>query len=644
MTGNDGHADGDFTQIALLRNDDGGLRIDKFSTFFDPQVEESLLRLSNEMKAWDILAVEKLLCDVKSIDPDFHVRQYETAITSVLRRYVQYVNEVIDRVQTQESVPLLGSSMHKWWIYPNSISIIHAYSRAIREYEVNREAASEAAHKLEDDASSRLLKTYELSIALQELLLEALQEYELKFDEYVDRAESILPGIFSNKDYCRSFQDRFGKSELDYFILSGNNVIVASMDEYIHAYKLEQLYAEFNRLEEGAAIANRFLGRHRYGVDIDKACNLSMIIETNFGFGQSSYFNATLSYKGVRAISAYFVIFYRVAQMAEFSGSTYSYEVWESSFPVCFERIKDINNEYLSIGEARFVDRYFRRSLIDLAKLLHIVANSDTFLEVTTMSRLNDLTGKTVSQLVSVSDFDEIELELSASERERAHDLYAVILSRLQNGEAVHLGEDKVIDDMIRALSEPTRHLSVLQRLIRHDLIRSEVISALRDNGEYADCAFGIVDELLPQETGMATETLKGYSLIDYRATVVSRIISLMERLQEIASLVDFDAIISELFATSKQVCEQAQSYRTDEIAPRLMELAPIRDGLNSRLENLRERREQRLKEESETDDIDMRIQDLVDELEPVIYEVHQLEAQDSRLESFVESVGTLGT
>lgn len=597
-----------------------------------------------QMKAWDTLAVEKLQCDVKSIDPDFHVRQYDTVISSVLRRYIQYVNEVIGHVQTQEPIPLISSSIHDWWIYPSSISRIHTYSRAIREYEVNREAVREAARKLEDDDSSRLLRTYELSIALQGLLLEALQEYESKFDEYVDRAESILPGIFSKKDYCRSFQDRFGRSELDYYILPGNNDIVASMDEYVRAYKLEQLYAEFDRLGDGAAIANRFLGRHQYGIDIDKACDLSMIIRTNLGFGQSSYFNATLSYKGVQAINAYFVIFYRVAQMAEFSGSTYNYEVQESSFPVCFERIKDINDEFLSIGEARFVDRYFRQSLIDLAKLLHIVANSDTFLEVTTISRLNDLTGKTVSQLVPVNSFDDIDLELSTPEREWVHELCDAILSRLQNGEAVHLNEDARIDDLLRTLSQPTSHLSVLQRLIRHDLIRSEVISVLRDNDEHVNCAFDIVNELLPQETGMATESLEGYDLIDYRAAVISRIISLMERLEEIASIVNLEAIIGELIATSKQVCEQAQSYRTDKIAPRLMELAPIRDDLNSRLENLHEHRKRQLEEGSETDDIDARIQNLVDELHTIASEMHQLGAQDSRLESFVKSVGVLGT
>ena len=79
-------------------------------------------------------------------------------------------------------------------------------------------------------------------------------------------------------------------------------------------------------------MANRYLGRHEYGIDIDKGCELSVLLRTNFGFGRSSYFNAILKYKGVSAINVYSIIFYRVAGMAQVSGSTFEYEVEEKSF------------------------------------------------------------------------------------------------------------------------------------------------------------------------------------------------------------------------------------------------------------------------------------------------------------------------
>lgn len=636
------HASREFPQIALLRNDDGSMRIGRFSTSFDPQIEESLLKLSSEMQAWDALAVDKLLDGMKSIDPDFHVGRNETAIFSILQRYIQDVKEVLNHIDVEEAFPLFSSSLHDWWIYPDSISRIQNYSQAIRKFDVDRESVLLAAHQLEGDDSSNLLKSYDEGIAMQEFLLESLQEYEAKFDDYIIRAEEILPGIFDRKDYCRSFLGKYGTGELDYYMYPGNNVIVASMNEYVEAYKLEQAQMEFDKQKGNVLLANRFLGRHLYSFDIDESCDLSVTLSTNFGFGKSSYFNATLNYKGVSAINAFFVIFYRVAGMTEFSGSTYDYEVHENSFPIFFENVRDINNEYLSIGEARFVDKYFRQSLVDLSKLLSIIANSDTFLEVTTLSRLNDLTGEKVSHLVPVGDFDDIDLELSAAEKEKALELSTKILPYMQNGEEILLGEDEEIDTLVRAMSEPAIHHSVLQSLIKQDLIRNELISLLNENDVPTKYVFEVVDGLLPQETGMRAKSFDGYGLIDYRATAVSRVISLMERLKEIAGLVNFDEIIDELFETSAKVCNQARSYKVSEIAPRLMELKPTKDELEEKLESLRDQKEQLLEENLETGGLDERIKILSDKLRPIASEVHQLEAQDSRLEAFINSVEQL--
>lgn len=118
-----------------------------------------------------------------------------------------------------------------------------------------------------------------------------------------------------------------------------------------------------------------------------------------------------------------------------------------------------------------------------------------------------------------------------------------------------------------------------MQRIVKLDLIRSKLVAELGRKDERSDYIVSVVNELLPEESGIQADTYTGYELIDFRAKTASRVLSLMERLTEIAKLVDFEEILMSFHSTIQQVCDQAKAYRKNEIAHRACEADAARKG-----------------------------------------------------------------
>ena len=112
-----------------------------------------------------------------------------------------------------------------------------------------------------------------------------------------------------------------------------------------------------------------------------------------------------------------------------------------------------------------------------------------------------------------------------------------------------------------------------------------------------------------------------------------------MERLTEIAKLVDFEEILMSFHSTIQQVCDQAKAYRKNEIAHRLAKLTPQEKEIEKQLNPLLEKKEKLGEASAETEEINKSIQELNKKLRLVSAEIYKLKTRDSRLESFIESV-----
>lgn len=655
------------SHLALYRNQDRSIHIGEFVTTIDEKAAESLRELARKMRTWDSKAVKRLEQEMSLAVPEPEMEFWE-----ILCRYQNDVKKIlaligadelyisedvydihrevrIDRLRSRNSPELYLKKKwpipHGWWIYPNSISYINYYTVPIEEFEVDHQSVLAAISAMEkEEDRMNMLSMFEEALSLQRLLRPALEEYRQKFEEYVTTAEGLIPGIFENFEkwsYCRKLSESFGNAELDDIFTPGNQTIVDYVDEYICAYDLEKARLEFKDTDNGLLLASRYLGENHpdESVYIDEERGLSVLLNTDFGFGMSSDFNATLQYKGVSAINTHYVIFYRFAGMAQSKASTYRYEVNESAFLKCFERIRDINNEYLELGEAEFVDKYFKQSLKDLSELLFVIANTNSFLQVTTLEKLESLIGNETHQLVPVTNFEEINLDLTTNEKEMISELGERMLIYLENGEALAKGVDKAIDSLTGRLSESTIADSLLQRIVKLDLIRSKLVAELGRKDERSDYIVSVVNELLPEESGIQADTYTGYELIDFRAKTASRVLSLMERLTEIAKLVDFEEILMSFHSTIQQVCDQAKAYRKNEIAHRLAKLTPQEKEIEKQLNPLLEKKKKLGEASAETEKINKSIQELNKKLRLVSAEIYKLKTRDSRLESFIESV-----
>ncbi len=627
------------SHVALYKNRDNSLKIGEYVTTVDEQAEEALCELAREMKDWDLDTAQMLKREMRQIDNRCCVGWHEPSLYEILNRYLDDVRRVLSFMNSESGQVGTQNTLHGWWTDRSSISYMMSYAKSIEDFSIERQTVLSAIDDLESEQPTDILSIYDEAVALQSLLKPVLAEYRKRFEDYVDQAESLIPGIFERKDYCRSFTGSYGTGELDYYITLGNQTIVNCVEEYIRAYELENAYIEFEDADNSLLMANRYLGRHEYGIDIDKGCELSVLLRTNFGFGRSSYFNAILKYKGVSAINVYSIIFYRVAGMAQVSGSTFEYEVEEKSFSTCFKNIRDLGKEYLKIGETLFVDKYFKQSLKDLSELLYVIAATNTFLQVTTLERLESLTGNTTCQLIPVDSFDEVSFELSTVDEEDICKLSERILVYLDNGESLSKGEDEAIDEIVNRLSESPHSNNVLQQIVRLDLIRSKLIANLGQQYDRPNHIVSVINGLLPQKDGLQAEAYEGYDLIDYRAWTVSRVLSLIDRITEIAKLVDFEEILEDIYSASLIVCKQAVDYKSDEIAPRLEAITAEEADLQEQLASLLEQKKSLEEMGTDAKEAETGIEELRERMSPISAKKALLEARAARLESFIESV-----
>lgn len=144
---------------------------------------------------------------------------------------------------------------------------------------------------------------------------------------------------------------------------------------------------------------------------------------------------------------------------------------------------------------------------------------------------------------------------------------------------------------------------------------------------------------MLPQKDGLQAEAYKGYDLIKYRASTVSRVLSLIDRITEIAKLVDFEETLEDIYSASLIVCKQAVDYKSDEIAPRLEAITAEEADLQEQLASLLEQKKSLEEMGTDTKEAETGIEELRERMSPISAKKALLEARAARLESFIESV-----
>lgn len=559
----------------------------------ESSVLDALHSASCEMIGWQEGLASEIIESMHSLDPRFDDQQSSAVsnnrgpIDFILDRYRSDLYTIGRFANTD--LGYLPTSIHSNWKSFNCVASLSVHANQIRGFDPEAAKKDVEGLELKHDDRSHLDSALSEAAQIRGFLLPALDAYEERFDRYVSDIEALVPGIFAHKSYCCNFTGAYGESELDYVIAPGNQCIVERVGQYYDAVLLEQLYAQYNSSDDIIAYSHRRLGWETFEIELDREAGLDMILKSNFGFGNSSYFMTLLRYKGINAINAPFLIFYSGVRKAEFAGYTYSYKISEESYLSCFENAVDLYDEYRRVGEGAFVERHFRKALSDLSDLLAIVAQTETFLEITTLERFSDLTSGSCNELIPDEGFSQISFELSERiVNEVDHIAETIWASQTANDS----GRSEIKGRIERIAGEGACHSRIkkLQELVTTDLIRNRLIVCLSRKTDNPTKVKELVDSIVPAEPGMYTKTFEGYELIGVRITKAEAVLSFIDRIKEIAEAVRFEAILSSMGNSCKTISEQANRYLAETIDPGLSVNIPKRDQAQAALKELDER------------------------------------------------------
>lgn len=614
----------------------------------DVSVENALRTLSGEMLSWDEAASDalvKAISDLRIMDRGPRVVRYahqntqDGRVLQISNRYSRLVRQLEYAIGRDPKPLFAAGASHDAWINPDSISCLFRCEADIREFDVSEQDVRRAAEALEEDGARALLDSFHAFKKMKPALAQAYNDYVERFESYVKSAERVLPGIFDRKNYCREFAKSYGTAELDYLITPGNYLITRHPEEYCRAHVLEALYKRYDASDEIVAYSHRRRGWTDFVILLEGSCDLKLVMKTNFGYGSTSYFMSTLAYKGINAINAQYIIYYYGANMTQYGASTFNYEVEESSFVTCFDEAVRIHDDYVNLGEGAFVDKYFRKSLSDLDGLLRFVAETDTFLQITSLDRLEQLTSNSEIELIPAGGVSKDDFELSGDEVNAALRASSEITQN-SSDEALGRAAEKLRGAL--AYMRLNRRLTEMQALIKENLVRDVIREDLGKRFGRTDKAAEVAAKLIPQREGEHVKTYKGYELHEARSKKAAKVIAIISRLAEIAEVSRFDGIVESLKSTCAMIGEQDKAFLAESIEPSLARLIPQRDSLKSKLKDIESQQARGLTREN-AEWLDRKAGEISEELRQVNETIAMFDNQRTELVRYIRSVNRLG-
>ncbi|MGM9797425.1 MAG: hypothetical protein ACI3ZY_07605, partial [Parabacteroides sp.] len=151
------------------------------------------------------------------------------------------------------------------------------------------------------------------------------------------------------------------------------SVFKVDSTRYIHQQKM---YEAFQKAENDPSVkmySREAIGWKGFTYKITD--DIDICISTNFGYGLSSYFTLTASYKGIALTPWSYPVKYFYVRMMDIIGITRPYEVKESSWYPALDFVKDFVNQSLSNPE-QFVKEYLMNEVDELMSgLRNIMVN-----------------------------------------------------------------------------------------------------------------------------------------------------------------------------------------------------------------------------------------------------------------------------
>jgi len=139
-------------------------------------------------------------------------------------------------------------------------------------------------------------------------------------------------------------------------------------DNIVNSYLIEQAYEICRKQPKIKAYSHRRCGWTKYNFKLNDI--FSVLIETNFGYGYSSYFCTTLVYDNIKIIPYSRLVLYRFANTMQLKRHTCDYSIMDDSWKLAFDFVKDACNDFMENGRESFVVKYMINECETLCDLL----------------------------------------------------------------------------------------------------------------------------------------------------------------------------------------------------------------------------------------------------------------------------------
>lgn len=224
---------------------------------------------------------------------------------------------------------------------------------------------------------------------------EELKEREQSRTEYNQRVYNYLKEKEGEDVFLNKVEETTEK-DIEKFIKEKKERYYKDCIRYIDAYNYKAKLSLCEADSGNVMYSKESIGWNSYEYKVNE--DVRIYVNTNFGYGYSSYFTLGLKYKGIDILPYSYVVNYFYADMRDIIRCTRNYDTSAGSWNLAFDFVEE-NANLAAKDPEKFCAKFLKNEInAMLAGLDHVVANPDAFLNKfsTMTSKDNDTSFITV--------------------------------------------------------------------------------------------------------------------------------------------------------------------------------------------------------------------------------------------------------
>lgn len=384
---------------------------------------------------------------------------------------------------------------------------------------------------------------------------------------FYEKVKSIDPLYVADKNYVADIKSSYSdfitytpkslESDFDFCYYSFGHYIKHLRISYLHT--ITRISIKYK--PEIKAYSHRKIGFNQEIFPIDK--NFRIDLDTNFGYGNSSYFSLKLFFKDIPIIPYSRVIYHRYANASTYLFSTNEYWLEDESWSKCFKFVVDEVNQFNLHGKSNFIHTHIKESLDELILLFEKILQTNLiyFMDNQRLDSFLDYNHKNV-----IYDYEHLLNNVNPN---------AINLKALsQLFEAYDkLGDKSNTSELINniQLIEKVVSKQILERLTSFDKDRYAYAIAVLIKRRYDDVVFDtdyqqyhffsdLLSAIIPNHQAI----IYNYSekeILDYRLERLTIILTHIDAIKSLSDIIDTPYYINQFKSYSNTVIEQSKSY-----------------------------------------------------------------------------------